>query len=174
MDTIVKPRSESQRNGERGAASKPLYRSALPQEAFHRMICLERRRTSRSRKSALLMLLQHSEPVGTTSQFKSKLDVIEALSPVTRETDVTGWYVQNAVIGVMFTEIVPAELPATTTTIRERVTKSLKTYLAPGQFDEIRLSFHLVPEPAEDAAVPIAQTGTEHPMAYAVNSSSAL
>lgn len=136
------------------------------------MISLERRRTVRSRKSALLMLLQNGNQVGTTNKFSFRLDVIAALSPVTRETDVTGWYVENAVFGVMFTEIVPSELRATTVTIMERINKTLKTYLTADQFNDVRLSFHLVPEPAEDEPAAIASDGAPHPATYAANSTS--
>ena len=80
-------------------------RGILNEETFHRLISLERRRTERSRKPFLLMLLDMGDhlPSGAAAKVLSK--ILAGLSGSTRETDVAGWYKTDCVVGVMFTEI---------------------------------------------------------------------
>ena len=95
--------SDHARGGIFGA--KALDRATLGEEAFHRMISMERRRTTRSRKSFLLMLVDMGE-ISTPKQHGLGLrKVLSTLSSILRETDVTGWYKEDSVVGVMFTEI---------------------------------------------------------------------
>src|SRR6202030_2434084 len=80
-------------------------REALEEVFFLRMITRERKRTERSRKPFLLMLLDlgHGIPSERNGQVLRRL--LSALSTSTRETDITGWYQKNSVIGIMFTEV---------------------------------------------------------------------
>ena len=59
----------------------------LNPESFHRIIALERKRTERSRKPFLLVLLD-----STPRNGKLLGEILPLLSASTRETDVTGWY----------------------------------------------------------------------------------
>ena len=79
-------------------------RGVLNEGAFHRMISLERKRTERSRKPFLLMLLDMGNGLQSDKNGKALDKILSALSLSTRETDVTGWYKNNSVVGVMFTE----------------------------------------------------------------------
>ena len=76
-------------------------RGILNEGAFHRMISLERKRTERSRKPFLLMLLDMGDGLRPDNNGNEKaLDkILSALSLSTRETDVTGWYKNNSVVG---------------------------------------------------------------------------
>ena len=49
--------------------------------------------------------------------------ILSALSASTRDTDVTGWYSNNCVVGVMFTEIATEEAVRLPSTIIARVTR---------------------------------------------------
>ena len=69
----------------------------------------------------------------------------------TRDTDVTGWYSNNCVVGVMFTEIATEEGGSTPGTIITRVTETLQKNLALEHFNRVTLSFHVFPEDWEDA-----------------------
>jgi exopolysaccharide biosynthesis polyprenyl glycosylphosphotransferase len=117
----------------------------LSEEAFHRMISLERKRTERSRKPFLLMLLD----MGNRLQDKNgkALDkILSALSLSTRETDVTGWYKNNSVVGVMFTEFGADDQNTILSTMMTRVSETLRNNLSSQQFNQISISFHLFPE----------------------------
>ncbi len=80
-------------------------RILLSEESFHGVISLERKRTERSQRPFLLVLLD-VEGILTRDKHGRKLgDVLSTLSLSIRETDVNGWYKKNSVIGILFTEI---------------------------------------------------------------------
>ena len=58
----------------------------------------------------------------------------------------TGWYKNNSVVGVMFTEIVAADKYSIVSTMLTRVSRSLRVKLSSEQFSQISISFHLFPE----------------------------
>ena len=124
-------------------------RNTLGEEAFHRMISIERRRTSRSRKSFLLMLLDMGDHTTSRNNKVSLRKILSALSLMLRETDVTGWYKEDSVVGVMFTEIALDDQSSIPATMMTRVTQTLKGHLNPQQFHQIGISFHLLPEPLD-------------------------
>jgi lipopolysaccharide/colanic/teichoic acid biosynthesis glycosyltransferase len=110
---------------------KPL--DILDEEMFKRQIAVERKRTERCKDPFLLMLLE--------------LDVIIcALLPTIRETDVIGWYKEQAIIGVMFTGLAPCEKSIALGTILNRVGTALRSELSMEQFSQIRISFHFFPD----------------------------
>jgi lipopolysaccharide/colanic/teichoic acid biosynthesis glycosyltransferase len=116
-------------------------REILSQEAFHKIISLERRRTERSRKPFLLMLLELGEHQAAAGKHLQKL--LTALSASTRETDVAGWYEDNCVLGVMFTEIGMDDRETIVNTMISRLSEILRSRLS---LEKLRISFHLFPE----------------------------
>jgi exopolysaccharide biosynthesis polyprenyl glycosylphosphotransferase len=121
-------------------------RSILNEGAFLRMISLERKRTERSRKPFLLMLLDMGTRLHSDKNGKALDKILLALSLSTRETDVTGWYKNNSVVGVMFTELGADDPNATLSTMMTRVSETLRSSLSAQQFNQISISFHLFPE----------------------------
>ena len=77
----------------------------LSEESFRKTICLERKRTERSRKPFVLMLVDTGDTLASERNGKVLLQILHALAFATRETDVRGWYTRNLAVGVMFTEI---------------------------------------------------------------------
>lgn len=124
----------------------PEDRTILSEEAFHRMISLERKRTERSRKPFLLMLVDMGATVPSDRDWKTLGKIQTALAVSTRETDVTGWYRTNAVVGVMFTEITIEDRASILSTMMTRVSETLRDSLSLEQFSRISISFHLFPE----------------------------
>jgi exopolysaccharide biosynthesis polyprenyl glycosylphosphotransferase len=118
----------------------------LPQEAFHKMITLERKRTERSRKPFVLMLLDTGTEHPSDKNARLLVDVLNALAASTRETDVTGWYATGAVVGVMYTEIAVCDRSSIVATMLARVSNSLRENLGLEQFHRVKLSFHVFPE----------------------------
>ena len=78
----------------------------LSEEAFRRMISVERKRSERSQRPFVLLLIDTGRKPSGDKQRRVLLDMLAALQVATRETDVTGWYTTSTVVGVMFTEIV--------------------------------------------------------------------
>ena len=121
-------------------------RGILNEGAFHKMISLERKRTERSRKPFLLMLLDMGSGLRSDKNEKALDKILSALSLSTRETDVTGWYRSNSVVGVMFTEFGAEDRNTILSTMMTRVSETLRNNLSSQQFGLISISFHLFPE----------------------------
>ncbi len=121
-------------------------RGVLSEEAFPRIISLERRRTERSRKPFLLMLLDIGDHVPSEGAGKILGKMVAALAVSTRETDVAGWYKTGCVVGVMFTEIGNEDRNSIVSTMIARLSTALRSDLSLEQFNQIGVSFHLFPE----------------------------
>jgi lipopolysaccharide/colanic/teichoic acid biosynthesis glycosyltransferase len=121
-------------------------RDILNQDAFHRVISLERRRTERSRKPFVLMLLDMGDHLPSEATGKSLSKLLTAVSACTRATDVAGWYKQDSVVGVMFTEIAIEDRRTIVSTMISRVSDMLKNQLTLDQFNRVSVSFHVFPE----------------------------
>ena len=123
--------------------------SILDAKAFRRMIALERKRSERSRKPFMLLLLDMGE---RPSEKNGKIlrNILSVLSTSSRDTDIAGWYRNDCVIGVMFTEIAAEDSSAIPGTILARVTDTLRTNLSLEQFNRVSVSFHVFPEDWDD------------------------
>jgi len=117
----------------------------LTEETFHRMISLERRRSERSQRPFVLLLVDTGRNQPGDKQGRVLLEMLSALQGATRETDVTGWYKTNSVVGVMFTEIV-LDNNAVLSTILARIGALLRGQLDTDQFSRIKFSFHVFPD----------------------------
>lgn len=127
-------------------AQAPEGRSILSEQAFHRMISRERRRTERSHKPFLLMLLDlGDEPAGEDGE-STLSKILTVLSSSTRETDGVGWHKNGLVVGVMFTEIDAEEKTHILSTMLGRVSGALEERLSFEQFNQLSISFHWFPE----------------------------
>ena len=143
----------SQRSGPNSLSLAPLPEASslgdhgiLNADAFRRMITLERKRSERSRKPFMLLLLDMGDRLPSEKNGKILGKILTALSGSTRDTDVTGWYADHCVVGVMFTEIATGDSSSVPTTIIARVTETLRKNLALEQFNKVSLSFHVFPE----------------------------
>jgi lipopolysaccharide/colanic/teichoic acid biosynthesis glycosyltransferase len=117
----------------------------LSEGVFHRRIAQERKRSERSQRPFVLLLIDagHHQPAHSQGAFL--LNLLPALQGATRETDVTGWYTANAVIGVMFTEVV-LENNAVLSTILARIDAVVRNQLDTEQFSQVNFSFHVYPD----------------------------
>lgn len=129
-----------------GSSEAAVDRDILSQEAFHNVISLERRRTERSRKPFLLMLLDMGDHMPPDAVAKNLSKLMTALSLSTRATDVAGWYKSDCVVGVMFTEIGPDDRGTIVTTMIARLSEILSQHLSLEQFNRVNISFHVFPE----------------------------
>jgi lipopolysaccharide/colanic/teichoic acid biosynthesis glycosyltransferase len=114
--------------------------------SFTRILCFERKRTDRSQRSFLLLLLELRLLLRDGQQLRRSLvtNVIQSLQNCARQTDVIGWYKHNAVIGVIFTELRHEE--PSIGIILERVNAALQARLTPEQIDAVTLSIYLYPQ----------------------------
>jgi len=121
-------------------------RIVLGEEAFRRTISIERKRTERSRKPFLLMLLDSGNREVSERNGKALDSVVSALVAFTRATDVTGWYKDRATVGVMFTDLAVDDKSSILSTMLTRVSTTLRDNLTFEQFNQISISFHFFPD----------------------------
>jgi lipopolysaccharide/colanic/teichoic acid biosynthesis glycosyltransferase len=126
-----------------GNSESRMDREILSQEAFHRIIRLERHRTERSLKPFLLMLVDMGEHLPAAAIQKNVSNFLSALAESTRAIDVAGWYENSRVIGVMFTEIGTQNRETIVNTMKARLSDVLRSRLV---LEQVRISFHLFPE----------------------------
>jgi len=121
-------------------------RGILNAEVFRKMLALERKRSERSRKPFMLLLLDMGERLQAETSERGLGKVLTALSLSTRETDVIGWYAKDCVVGVVFTEISADDSNSVPSTIITRVNETLCRNLDLDQFNQLNISFHIFPE----------------------------
>jgi lipopolysaccharide/colanic/teichoic acid biosynthesis glycosyltransferase len=116
----------------------------LPETAFRRLLCQERKRSERSRKSFLLMLVQHKTP--KVHDEKSSLErIVRPLAGLIRETDTLGWFESNDILGVIFSELGEAELGAAVERIESKTLSALHRALNANQVEALQISFYSYP-----------------------------
>ena len=117
----------------------------LPQNLFLKLLCLERKRTERSGRRFVLMLLDTGNLL-KAPKTPVLANLMSALTQSTRDTDLKGWYKAGSVVGVIFTEIGGAEENAIVQALSAKLTEALYEVLSIGEINEVRLSFHIFPE----------------------------
>jgi exopolysaccharide biosynthesis polyprenyl glycosylphosphotransferase len=118
----------------------------LDEKSFHQMIALERKRTERSRKPFLLMLLDAGMCLPSDRTGSVLERILSALSLSARESDVAGWYRQGSVIGVIFTDLEFEDGNSMLSTMMNRVGETLRNHLSFQRVGVIGISWQLYPE----------------------------
>ncbi|WP_433968435.1 sugar transferase [Tunturiibacter gelidiferens] len=115
------------------------------QEAiFVQMLRLERRRSERSGKQFMLVLISGDD-------FQTDLgglliqNVVAAISSNTRETDVLGWYEQDVTLGLLMTEIGQADA-ATVDTIIQKISVAVQRAVNSVAYHRLTLVFRVFPQ----------------------------
>jgi lipopolysaccharide/colanic/teichoic acid biosynthesis glycosyltransferase len=117
----------------------------LNEAIFQRIITRERKRSERSQRPFVLLLIDTGGDQPGSNQGRLLLDLLSAIQLATRETDVTGWYKTDAVVGVMFTEIA-LDNNAVLSTILSRIGAVVRDRLNTDQFSRVKFSFHVFPD----------------------------
>jgi lipopolysaccharide/colanic/teichoic acid biosynthesis glycosyltransferase len=140
-------RTSSSRNGSNGhvAPAGSSRSELLSEELFIKQLGVERKRTERSGRRFVLMLLDPGRLVRGRERTETLERVILALTNSIRETDLRGWYAKS-VIGVIFTEIGTADGTHVAKALLNKVTAALCGALTIEDMNEISVSFHIYPE----------------------------
>jgi len=128
----------------------------LPEELFIRLLCVEKKRTERSRRRFVLMVV---DPGSLLKLGKDQVlpKLLAALWSGTRDTDIKGWYKDSAQLGVIFTEIGDADDKHVVRSLSNKITAVLYETLSVTEINEIKLSFYVFPEDWSDDS-------PDHPM----------
>lgn len=111
---------------------------------FHNLLRIERKRTERSKKPFLLMLLDLSGL--HTQQHPDHYEIIQSiLTSCSRETDIRGWYERNKTMGAIFTEMASVDENTIEKIFRKLHNKIIDT-LDAEWVKKIKISFHVFPE----------------------------
>ncbi|HLH29895.1 MAG TPA: sugar transferase [Terriglobia bacterium] len=121
-----------------------LMQRTLPEDLFLGILCLERKRSERSRKKFLLLLIDAEEALSKT-QRKSELlaAVIRAADASRRETDPAGWYKERAILGIIFTELGAADDADAVRSLQQKAHANLAAQLNAEELQRVRVSIHM-------------------------------
>lgn len=108
--TTLLHKSSLSQNGNREFTRRGLHTSKescqfYSEKAFLNFLQLERRRSERSDRSFMLVLIGLKAFKGRAERERVTKDITLVLSSTTRDTDIKGWYKCNEFIGVIFNEI---------------------------------------------------------------------
>ena len=117
----------------------------LPEPMFLRALSLERRRAERSKKRFILMVVSrapgaHNDDGGILARS------VDAILATIRDTDVAGWYQDQAALGVIFTEMGSGESKAVVGALRAKVTAALRANLDAAELAHVSITLHSFPE----------------------------
>jgi lipopolysaccharide/colanic/teichoic acid biosynthesis glycosyltransferase len=138
-------------------------RDLLAEPQFLRALCLERKRTERSRNPFVLMLLGLTTAVTKSVGDDGLFDrIVPIILRSVRETDIVGWHKDRSTLGVIFAELGVADKDSVLAALRERVTHGLRTVLRVDELKRINITFYCFPEDwkADDSG----QNGGSHAM----------
>lgn len=142
-------KSSQTRAGQSGDLQVPRNESQpdrLTEETFHSMLALERRRAERSRKPFILMLLDAEALFTSQNSDRLLQQLTKAILASTRETDLVGWYKQDTILGVIFTEVSLAGKDPVTQVLLAKVLNALHEHLDRGFASKVVITAHLFPE----------------------------
>jgi lipopolysaccharide/colanic/teichoic acid biosynthesis glycosyltransferase len=110
------------------------------------VLCLERKRTERSGRRFILMLVDPGRLLKAANREQMLATLLFALKQATRDTDLTGWYDGGKMLGVIFTEVGPIEDKSVVRVVSNKIADALFESLSIEQINEIKISFHVFPE----------------------------
>ena len=126
------------RNGHSKANSREYNANLLlTEERFQNMLRRESKRSERSGKHLLLMLIDHGQGCEQPKKCRSLRQAAGALGSVIRDTDV---------LGVIFTEFGRSDVNLAAKAIETKVTRSLQRVLTAHQLNKVHISFYAFPE----------------------------
>jgi len=120
--------------------------SFVAEEEFRRMLCRERKRSERSRKHLLLMLVDCKRTTGRSADKPLMEQVAGVVAAEIRETDLAGWFESEAVVGAIFTELGDAEAAAAIQAIEAKISQGLHKCFKRDQVDKLQIAFYAFPD----------------------------
>ena len=118
----------------------------LPERYFLSRLRQEQKRTERSRRPFVLVLIEAPSLFGSPHGNEHCEKVLCALGAAIRETDTGGWYQQGSTAGIIFTEINETDRLSIAETLLSKIGELLELTLGVVQASQIKLSFHVFPE----------------------------
>jgi lipopolysaccharide/colanic/teichoic acid biosynthesis glycosyltransferase len=117
----------------------------VQQDEFRRMLSRERKRSERSGKHLLLMLVDGKAIAGNGDPIDFQR-VTQTLLPTIRDTDIAGWFEAGAIIGIIFTELGKTDINLAVKAIENKVMTELQAALKPALLNRLFVSFFAYPD----------------------------
>ena len=124
----------------------PKREDVLEAATFGAMLALERRRAQRSRQPFVLILLDASEIERERRGTAFGEQLTAVISGASRESDIIGWYRQDEVLAVIFTEISASGDCAISEVLYSKICKALRENLEFPLASKLVVSVHIFPE----------------------------
>lgn len=118
----------------------------LCEAEFNHLLALERKRSERSHKPLLLLLIDVTCLSGETNYHYDSIRLFRELSVMKREIDLCGWYRQGDIMAVLFAEITPEAIARAKDVISEKLREHLSALFLPDVVCRITFTFHQFPE----------------------------
>ena len=140
-----------QRNAESGRKSSVVSRGLqehdfLAEEYFLSRLRQEQKRTERSRRPFVLLLLESPRLFGAGDGGDQCERLLSVLSNSIRATDTGGWYQYGSIVGIIFTEISTADRRSIAEILSSKIGGLLEFILGVDQANQVNISFHVFPE----------------------------
>lgn len=118
----------------------------LTESTFRRRLQLEQRRTERSRRPFVLVIVQSASLLKPGQKHGTCEQVMSLLSTSIRETDIHGWYEDEFAIGLIFTEIGAGTGYSVGNALVNKLQGILAGQLTAHQMAHFRFSFYVFPD----------------------------
>ena len=117
------------------------------EEHFADFLQLERKRSERSRRPFILMVIGLKEFSKAYELHEIAQDIARLLFSTTRATDIKGWYKHNKEIGIIFNEISSEGqgFQVVQQHTLNKIQRNLMEYLGVARFDKLVLSYQIFP-----------------------------
>jgi exopolysaccharide biosynthesis polyprenyl glycosylphosphotransferase len=118
----------------------------LSEALFTKMLAVERKRTERSNRRFVLMLVDCGQQIEPRHKDDLLPKLVAAVARTLRETDLRGWYRDGAVLGVILTEIGAGDDKTVVQAVSSKMTRGLYDSLSIQEINDLKISFHVYPE----------------------------
>lgn len=116
---------------------------------FHQFLYIEQKRSERSKKPFILMLLDVTRLVDRPKDDQVLQSIKHVLCESLRDTDMRGWYRADSLIGIIFTEIQVLN-ESVKKGLLKKISVLLGQFLASDDLKKIRIFLHVYPEEIDE------------------------
>jgi lipopolysaccharide/colanic/teichoic acid biosynthesis glycosyltransferase len=121
-------------------------RRIYSEEGFSEMLTFERKRSERSSRPFLLMLIEAPDTRQHLSHTVDLSGIMFYVASAIRDTDVIGWYRERTIIGIVFTELTSEDRVHIRRTLLDRLNTILPTEGPDNLLSHFRISTHFFPD----------------------------
>lgn len=141
-----KPASEVMNSAVRRSTGAHRPPEILSEAVFRRILRWEQHKTQRSMKSFLLLLMDVQKIVRGRQGESVLSEILHLVSSSMRGADIAGWYLDNAVIGIIFSEVHLTDRSFLQSLICGKLNATLVRRLGPEEVRQIQYSLYCFPE----------------------------